>query len=32
MSDEDKRIWVIHTKDDNLFLRRGRNSHWTGYG
>jgi len=23
MSDEDKRIWVIHTKDDNLFLRRG---------
>ena len=23
MSDEDKRIWGIHTKDDNLFLRRG---------
>lgn len=23
MSDEDKRIWGIHTKDDNLFLRKG---------
>lgn len=23
MSDEDKKIWGIHTKDDNLFLRRG---------
>lgn len=23
MSDEDKRVWGIHTKDDNLFLRRG---------
>lgn len=23
MSDENKRIWGIHTKDDNLFLRKG---------